>query len=71
MIEDNGPGISDEALTQLGNPFYTDKDDGMGIGITLSHHIIEKHHGTLQLTRGKNNHGTVALIKLPIKKGTC
>ncbi len=68
-IQDNGPGITDEALAQLYNPFYTEKDDGMGLGIALCQKIIEKHNGSLKLARGSEGFGTTAIITLPVMKG--
>ena len=69
-IEDNGPGISKEAMQHLFTPFYSSKSDGMGIGLVLCRKVIEQHGGQLTLMRGKNDLGTVAQFTLPINTGS-
>jgi signal transduction histidine kinase/ABC-type uncharacterized transport system substrate-binding protein len=44
---DNGPGIPDDRLTRLFEPFYTTKSTGMGMGLPVSKTIIEAHEGKL------------------------
>jgi nitrogen fixation/metabolism regulation signal transduction histidine kinase len=46
-IEDNGPGIDPSAVKEIFLPFYTTKDEGMGIGLSLSRQIMNLHGGTL------------------------
>ena len=46
-IIDSGPGIAPEIAAQLFKPFVTTKKDGMGIGLSISHSIIEAHGGRL------------------------
>jgi two-component system, LuxR family, sensor kinase FixL len=46
-VADNGPGITEEAIGSLFQPFFTTKAKGMGIGLTISKTIIEAHHGKL------------------------
>lgn len=61
-LEDNGMGIQNPS--NLFVPFYTTKEAGSGIGLTLSRNIIEQHGGQLMLTN--NSHaGAVASISLP------
>jgi two-component system nitrogen regulation sensor histidine kinase NtrY len=43
-IEDSGPGLSPEAQTQLFTPFFTTKENGQGIGLTLVQQILTQHH---------------------------
>lgn len=45
-----GVGFSPEAATKLFQAFYTTKNDGMGIGLSVSRSIIEAHHGRLWAT---------------------
>ncbi|MBX2817900.1 MAG: ATP-binding protein [Saprospiraceae bacterium] len=49
-ISDNGPGISPEILENIFVPFFTTKQNGSGIGLSLSRQIIHKHKGTIQVT---------------------
>jgi two-component system nitrogen regulation sensor histidine kinase NtrY len=43
VIEDTGPGLSPEARRQLFTPFFTTKDNGQGIGLTLVQQILAAH----------------------------
>lgn len=47
IVEDNGPGIDQEALDRIFIPFYTTKKDGSGIGLSLSRQIMRQHNGTI------------------------
>ena len=46
-VRDAGVGVDPESMNKLLDAFYTTKDDGMGIGLSVSHSIIERHHGRL------------------------
>ena len=68
-IEDSGSGIEKEKLKKIFDPFYTTKDigEGSGLGLSISHGIIERHQGelTVESTPGK---GSVFTIKLPLSR---
>jgi len=65
-VQDSGPGVSSEIEAQLFGPFVTTKENGMGLGLSISHGIIEHHGGTLSVV----NHGEGAtfVVLLPIAK---
>ena len=46
-VQDAGIGFEPQSLNQLFQTFYTTKEDGMGIGLSVSRSIIESHHGRL------------------------
>ncbi|MFY0651883.1 MAG: GHKL domain-containing protein [Cyclobacteriaceae bacterium] len=48
-VADNGEGISDEVKEQIFIPFFTTKEKGTGIGLSLSHHIMRMHGGQLRV----------------------
>ncbi|HEU4934157.1 MAG TPA: ATP-binding protein [Pyrinomonadaceae bacterium] len=50
-VQDTGKGFEPENISQLFNAFYTTKSDGMGIGLSVSRSIIEKHNGSIWATR--------------------
>lgn len=50
-VEDNGAGISDDALDQVFVPFFTTKRDGNGIGLSLSKQIMTAHGGEIVVDR--------------------
>ena len=46
-VKDNGPGIIPEAQDRLFVPFFTTKEKGSGIGLSLSRQIMQMHQGNL------------------------
>ena len=68
IIEDNGYGISKNNLKKIKEPFYTTKNRGTGLGVSLSDEIIKAHNGVL-LYDSKESFGTKVTIKLPLLKG--
>ena len=65
-VKDNGAGISKDELNHIGELFYTTKDKGTGIGISLSKEIIEAHEGKIKY-ESELGKGTTVIISLPIK----
>jgi PAS domain S-box-containing protein len=64
---DTGTGVDSERATQLFEPFYTTKAEGLGIGLSISRSIIEAHGG--RLTAGENApQGAVFSIWLPVQE---
>jgi len=66
IIEDNGSGISKEDLNKIKEPFYTTKQNGTGLGITLSTEIIEAHNGKIIYSSEYESWTKVEVI-LPLK----
>lgn len=64
-VEDTGPGISEEVMSRLFQPFVTTKSGGMGIGLSISRRIIESHGGDLTVTRNEAG-GATFTFTLPI-----
>lgn len=62
---DQGCGIPEERLTKLGEPFYTTKEKGTGLGLMISYKIIEDHAGSMIIS-SEVNKGTTVDIILPI-----
>ncbi|OOE00574.1 PAS domain-containing sensor histidine kinase [Anoxybacillus kestanbolensis] len=67
IVEDTGKGIEQERLKHIGEPFYTLKEKGMGLGLTMSMKIIHEHKGTMQI-ESKVGKGTRVQIMLPTCK---
>lgn len=65
-IQDTGVGISKEKLKKLGEPFYTTKKNGNGLGLMVSFKIIESHKGKV-FVESEPNKGTTFNILLPAK----
>ncbi|WP_134702045.1 PAS domain-containing sensor histidine kinase [Ammoniphilus sp. YIM 78166] len=65
QVIDEGCGIPNELIPRLGEPFYTLKDKGTGLGLTVCYKIIKEHKGTIEI----NSHvgeGTIVTIKFPL-----
>ena len=60
-VEDNGPGIADEARDQVFIPFFTTKREGSGIGLSLCRQIMIAHHGEIVL-ESDGSGTTIALL---------
>ncbi|MEH7181185.1 PAS domain S-box protein [Neobacillus vireti] len=65
-IQDTGVGIPKDKLKQLGEPFYTTKKNGNGLGLMVSFKIIENHNGKV-FVESEPNKGTTFNILLPAK----
>lgn len=65
QIEDNGQGMSDEALARCESPFFTTKADGLGVGLPISRRILTHHGGSLKLARPPSGQGMRATLQLP------
>lgn len=63
-VADEGEGISKERLQKIGEPFYTNKEKGTGLGLMVTQRIIEAHMGTLAID-SELGQGTVVTITLP------
>lgn len=65
LVRDEGMGMSDETLQNLFQPFYSTKGDlGNGLGLYISHEIVERHGGSL-LVHSRLDVGTEVRIRLP------
>jgi signal transduction histidine kinase len=62
-VKDAGVGFSANSADKLFEPFYTTKNDGMGVGLSISQSIIAAHHGRLW---GKPNDGPGATFSFAI-----
>jgi PAS domain S-box-containing protein len=63
-VADDGDGIPPEILDRIGEPFYTTKESGTGLGLMISSRIVEAHGGELAVTSEPGN-GTTVSITLP------
>ena len=64
-VSDSGSGIDPAVLTRLGEPFFTTKATGTGLGLTVVKAVARAHQGELQL-RSRPGRGTCALVILPL-----
>jgi signal transduction histidine kinase len=63
-IEDTGCGISEENVDKIFNPFFTTKEKGSGLGLSIVRKIIEGHRGTIDI-QSREGEGTKVEVQLP------
>lgn len=64
-ISDNGEGMTKEQLSKVGTPFYSTKDKGTGVGLTICFQIISQLKGSIEV-KSEPGIGTTFVIKLPL-----
>jgi PAS domain S-box-containing protein len=64
-VQDQGCGISKERLQKIGEPFYSSKEKGTGLGLTVSYKIVQSHKGNIMFD-SEIGHGTTVNITLPV-----
>jgi len=65
-VQDNGSGFTPEAAQKAPSPFYTTRNVGLGLGLTVSRKIIETHHGKLEIVPPKSGQSGIVRISLPV-----
>ncbi len=64
-IRDNGPGISEDDLPLVFEPFFTRKGAGTGLGLSITQRIIDEHNGRIRV-ESQAGQGTNFIVELPI-----
>lgn len=67
VISDTGPGIAAQDASLVFMPFFSTKERGMGLGLTVANRIMEQHEGKLEL-RNSTNKGGVFALRLPARR---
>ena len=65
-IADTGPGVSPEAAKKIFDPFFSTKDHGMGMGLSIVRTIVETHNGHIEVDNRNGAKGAVFRVKLPL-----
>jgi len=65
-VADNGQGLEQEQLERLGQPFYTTKEQGSGLGLMICRRIVQDHGGSIAF-RSEAGRGTVVTVRLPLE----
>ncbi len=63
-VRDHGPGFPDPLLQKICQPFLTSKEDGMGLGLSISRTIVESHGGSLRAENAPSG-GAIVSLALP------
>lgn len=67
LVTDTGKGIPTQDLPHVTKPFFSTKPHGGGLGLSIVHNIVERHHGQLEIT-SKPGAGTTVCVRLPIQE---
>jgi len=67
-VTDNGKGMAEETIDKIFDPFFTDKKSGNGLGLAITHGIIEQHDGAIDV-KSTPHEGSTFTIRLPVTKG--
>lgn len=62
IIKDTGPGINEESIDRIFNPFFTTRDTGTGLGLAIVHRIADAHGGAVAV---HNDNGAVFELSMP------
>jgi PAS domain S-box-containing protein len=65
-VKDNGSGIAESIDSELFQPFFTTKKEGLGVGLSISRSIVENHGGRMWYVRNPNG-GTTFNFTLPVR----
>ena len=66
-VEDNGAGFNPETAQKVPEPFFTTRNVGLGLGLTVTQKIIETHHGKLEIVNPSLKHSGLVRIVLPVE----
>jgi two-component system sensor histidine kinase HydH len=64
-VQDSGVGIPPEDLDKLFDPFFSTKEGGIGLGLSIAHRIVDQHHGKIEVESNPGK-GTLFTISLPV-----
>ena len=68
-ITDNGPGMSEDVMERVFDPFYTTRDKGTGLGLAVVQAVARAHHGTVWV-ESEEGAGSTFTIYMPIEQQT-
>jgi signal transduction histidine kinase len=63
-VQDSGSGIPEQVLPSIGEPFFTTRPEGTGLGVATARRFVEQHGGRLDLA-SREGEGTTVKIWLP------
>ncbi|MBI3077017.1 MAG: PAS domain S-box protein [Deltaproteobacteria bacterium] len=66
-VADTGTGIAEGIAGQLFNPFFTTKPKGTGLGLAVTHQIVEEHHGAIRVS-SEPGRGSRFIVTLPVSQ---
>jgi signal transduction histidine kinase len=64
-VQDNGPGIPDEVKQRMYEPFFSTKEGGTGLGMSIVHSLVSLHHGSIEIDTSRR--GTRFDVRIPLR----
>jgi signal transduction histidine kinase len=64
-VRDRGAGMPPEVVARLGEPFFTTKERGSGLGLGISRRVVQEHDGRLEVS-SRVGEGTEVVVRLPV-----
>ncbi len=68
-FQDQGPGVPENTISRLGQPFQTTKSNGTGLGLMVTSRIVKEHGGQLEIINGSHE-GAIVDVRLPLESAT-
>jgi len=68
IFQDSGPGIPEENLSRIFDPFFSTKQGGAGLGLAIVHNIVSTHNGSINVENSLQG-GTIVNISFPLLSG--
>ena len=68
-FSDTGPGIDEEVLAEIFEPFFSTRSDALGLGLSNAHAIVKAHGGSINVRTAQGS-GTTIVVSLPIMAAT-
>ncbi|PKN72866.1 MAG: hypothetical protein CVU52_07495 [Deltaproteobacteria bacterium HGW-Deltaproteobacteria-10] len=67
IFQDSGPGIPEENLSRIFDPFFSTKQDGAGLGLAIVHNIVSTHNGSINVENSLQG-GAIVNVSFPLLK---
>jgi signal transduction histidine kinase len=64
-LQDTGPGIPPDVQARLFEPFFTTKPSGLGLGLSITYELVQRHHGRITV-ESQANQGAAFTVWLPV-----
>jgi two-component system, NtrC family, nitrogen regulation sensor histidine kinase NtrY len=65
VVEDDGPGVPEDARERVFDPYFTTKSEGTGLGLAIVKKIVVEHNGTISVRRSERLGGAAFVVELP------